>query len=192
MLAKIGNENRFHCHDGSGQPQGTADREDRLIVNLAVTASDSSLPTTRRATRTRVSTMTLHRRLTDRQLVPTATPPAPHACTLPSQNTVRRPGQHADPAFTIARHAGPQPGVLLTAVSLWSSFETLLQHSGTSTTFGELFCYRSFRFIFQQDNARPHKAYVAMNCLTACQTLPSQARSPDLSPIEQVWDMMRI
>ncbi|GFY22488.1 transposable element Tcb1 transposase [Trichonephila clavipes] len=29
-----------------------------------------------------------------------------------------------------------------------------------------------------------------MNCLTACQTLPWPARSPDLSSIEHVWDMM--
>ncbi|GFV79463.1 transposable element Tcb2 transposase [Trichonephila clavipes] len=33
-------------------------------------------------------------------------------------------------------------------------------------------------------------ARVAMNCLTACQTLPWPARSPDLSSIEHVWDMM--
>ncbi|GFS57644.1 transposable element Tcb1 transposase [Trichonephila clavipes] len=31
--------------------------------------------------------------------------------------------------------------------------------------------------IFQQDNARPHTARVAMSCLTACQTLPWPARS---------------
>ncbi|GFX85056.1 transposable element Tc1 transposase [Trichonephila clavipes] len=45
--------------------------------------------------------------------------------------------------------------------------------------------------IFQQDNARPHTARVPMNCLTACQILLSPARSPDLSPIDHVWDMMR-
>ncbi|GFV59881.1 transposable element Tc1 transposase [Trichonephila clavipes] len=42
---------------------------------------------------------------------------------------------------------------------------------------------------FQQDNARPHTTRVAMNCLTAHQTLPWLARSPNLSPIEHVWDM---
>ena len=41
--------------------------------------------------------------------------------------------------------------------------------------------------VFQQDNARPHTARVAMNCLKACQTLPWPA---DLSPIERVCDMM--
>ncbi|GFW66453.1 transposable element Tc1 transposase [Trichonephila clavipes] len=29
-----------------------------------------------------------------------------------------------------------------------------------------------------------------MNCLTACQTLHLLARSPYLSPVEHVWDMM--
>ncbi|GFX80468.1 hypothetical protein TNCV_2266771 [Trichonephila clavipes] len=31
--------------------------------------------------------------------------------------------------------------------------------------------------VVEQDNARPHTVRVAMNCLTACQTLPLSARS---------------
>ncbi|GFV28746.1 hypothetical protein TNCV_3986961 [Trichonephila clavipes] len=45
---------------------------------------------------------------------------------------------------------------------------------------------------FTENKARPHAARVAMNCLTACQTLPWPARSPDLSSIEHVWDTMGI
>ncbi|GFV32473.1 transposable element Tc1 transposase [Trichonephila clavipes] len=37
--------------------------------------------------------------------------------------------------------------------------------------------------IFQQDNAKSHTTGIAINCLTAYQTLPWPARSPDLSPI---------
>ncbi|GFX84586.1 transposable element Tc1 transposase [Trichonephila clavipes] len=44
--------------------------------------------------------------------------------------------------------------------------------------------------IFRQGNARPHTARVAMNSLTGCQALPWPAKSPDVSPIEHVWDMM--
>ncbi|GFW78395.1 transposable element Tc1 transposase [Trichonephila clavipes] len=44
--------------------------------------------------------------------------------------------------------------------------------------------------IFQQDNIKPHTTRIAMNRLTAYQTLPWPARSPDPSPIEHVWDMM--
>ncbi|GFX48512.1 transposable element Tc1 transposase [Trichonephila clavipes] len=42
--------------------------------------------------------------------------------------------------------------------------------------------------IFQQDNARPHTARVAQDILRHFQTLPLPARSPDLSPVEDVWD----
>ncbi|GFY25352.1 HTH_Tnp_Tc3_2 domain-containing protein [Trichonephila clavipes] len=59
---------RFQRHDGSGRPRATADREDRLIVRSVVTASGSSVSTIRRTTRTQVSTMTLHRRLIERNL----------------------------------------------------------------------------------------------------------------------------
>ncbi|GFX82436.1 transposable element Tc1 transposase [Trichonephila clavipes] len=55
-------------HDSSGRPKAKADREDILIVRLAATAFDSSLSTIRCKTRTRVSTMTIHRRLIQRHL----------------------------------------------------------------------------------------------------------------------------
>ncbi|GFW36382.1 transposable element Tc1 transposase [Trichonephila clavipes] len=53
----------------------------------------------------------------------------------------RRPGQRADPAFTIAHHTDPQQGVMVwgalsfEAGPLWSSLEAHLQHIGTSTAF---------------------------------------------------------
>ncbi|GFW87656.1 DDE_3 domain-containing protein [Trichonephila clavipes] len=45
--------------------------------------------------------------------------------------------------------------------------------------------------IFQQDNARPHTARVAQDFQRHFQTLPWPARSPDLSPVEHVWDHLR-
>ncbi|GFX31617.1 transposable element Tcb2 transposase [Trichonephila clavipes] len=41
---------------------------------------------------------------------------------------------------------------------------------------------------FQQYNARPHTARVSQDCLRTVTTLPWPARSPDLSPIEHIWD----
>ncbi|GFV07171.1 transposable element Tcb1 transposase [Trichonephila clavipes] len=40
----------------------------------------------------------------------------------------------------------------------------------------------------QQDNARPHTARVSQNCLRTVTSLPWPTRSPDLSPIELIWD----
>ncbi|GFX10826.1 eukaryotic translation initiation factor 2-alpha kinase 3 [Trichonephila clavipes] len=42
--------------------------------------------------------------------------------------------------------------------------------------------------IFQQDNARPHMARMPQDCLHTVTTLPWPARSPDLSPIEFIFD----
>ncbi|GFW23501.1 transposable element Tcb2 transposase [Trichonephila clavipes] len=45
--------------------------------------------------------------------------------------------------------------------------------------------------IFQQDNALPYTARVAQDFLRHFQILPWPARSPDLSPVEHVWDQLK-
>ncbi|GFW45625.1 transposable element Tcb2 transposase [Trichonephila clavipes] len=45
--------------------------------------------------------------------------------------------------------------------------------------------------IFQQDNARPHTARVSQHFLRHFQTLPWPSRSPDLSPVEHVWNPLK-
>ncbi|GFU61917.1 transposable element Tcb2 transposase [Trichonephila clavipes] len=44
--------------------------------------------------------------------------------------------------------------------------------------------------IFQHDNARPHTARVSQDRLRAVTTLPWLAPSPNLSPIEHIWDYL--
>ncbi|GFX67219.1 transposable element Tcb2 transposase [Trichonephila clavipes] len=45
--------------------------------------------------------------------------------------------------------------------------------------------------IFQQNNARPHTARVSQDFLRHFQTLPLPALSPDLFPVELVWDQLK-
>ncbi|GFT31658.1 transposable element Tc1 transposase [Trichonephila clavipes] len=113
----------------------------------------------------------------------------------------RRPGQRADPAFTIARHTDPQPGLMVWgAISFdrGTSLVTSLEHTYSPTVRrrNSENCFATVPSAvpwpyFSEDKGRPHVERVAMNCLTACRTLPWSARSPDLSSIEHVWDMMR-
>ncbi|GFT26242.1 transposable element Tc1 transposase [Trichonephila clavipes] len=63
-------------------------------------------------------------------------------CPNDNQGRVwRSPGQCAYPAFTIAHHKGPQPGVIVWGAISFDSRSPLvfirahLQHSGTVTTF---------------------------------------------------------
>ncbi|GFT03870.1 transposable element Tcb2 transposase [Trichonephila clavipes] len=42
--------------------------------------------------------------------------------------------------------------------------------------------------IFLQYNAWPYTARVSQDCLRTVTTFPWPARSPDLSPIEHIWD----
>ncbi|GFX92129.1 transposable element Tc1 transposase [Trichonephila clavipes] len=132
----------FQCHQGSGQPRATADRQNRLITKSAVTVPDSSFSTIRRATHIRVSTMTIYRRLIERNL------------------------RFRTPLFVIR-------GTLTAQQYVDDILRTVLP---------SLICLL--------DNARLLTACIAMNCLTARQALPWQARSLDLSPIELVCNMM--
>lgn len=55
------NNGRFKRQNSSGRPRTTAEREGRVIVRSAISASDSSLSTIRRVIRSLISNMTIDR-----------------------------------------------------------------------------------------------------------------------------------
>ncbi|GFW80423.1 HTH_Tnp_Tc3_2 domain-containing protein [Trichonephila clavipes] len=83
---------RFQRHDGRGRLKATTDREDRLIWFLARSGYNHA------DWRRIVFSDESHFQLC----------PDHHRRRL-----WRHPGKHSNPAFTIARHTGPQPGVIV-------------------------------------------------------------------------------
>ncbi|GFW37978.1 transposable element Tc1 transposase [Trichonephila clavipes] len=104
--------------------------------------------------------------------------------------------QRADPVFTIARPTGPQPDVIVLEVIYFNGRTPLVVIRGTLTAQWFVddilktdllpFLLQYPGLFFQQDYARPHITRVPTKYLTACQTLPWPARSPNLSPIEHL------
>ncbi|GFV50615.1 transposable element Tc1 transposase [Trichonephila clavipes] len=113
----------------------------------------------------------------------------------------RRPGERYNPPHTVLRHTTRTAGVMVWRDRAYDSRSTLIVMRGTLT--GQYFVDDILRphvgpflnglpgTIFQQDNARPHTARVAQDFLRHFQTLPWPVRSPDLSPVEHVWDQLK-
>ncbi|GFS90176.1 DDE_3 domain-containing protein [Trichonephila clavipes] len=103
----------------------------------------------------------------------------------------RRTGQRSDPAFIVAISQGVTWG----AIS-WDTRSSLVVLQGTLTarryvddilTPIVLPMLSSRKgAIYQQDNARTHTARLSQQCLQGYDVL----RSPDLSPIEHVWNAL--
>ncbi|GFX39971.1 transposable element Tc1 transposase [Trichonephila clavipes] len=113
----------------------------------------------------------------------------------------RRPGERYNSPHTVLRHTARTAGVMVWGAIANDSRSTLIVMRGTLT--GQRFVDDILRphvgpflnglpgAIFQQDNARPHTTRVAQDFLHHFQTLPWPARSPDLSPVEHAWDLLK-
>ncbi|GFW56408.1 transposable element Tcb2 transposase [Trichonephila clavipes] len=107
-------------------------------------------------------------------------------------------GERLNPAFALQRHTAPTAGVMVWSAIGYNTQSPLVLIRGTMTALRYVHVIlephvlpvmqRLPGAIFLQDNARPHTARVSQECLRTVTTLPWPARSPDLSPVEHIWD----
>ncbi|GFV54620.1 transposable element Tcb2 transposase [Trichonephila clavipes] len=112
----------------------------------------------------------------------------------------RRTGQRSDPAFIVERHTAISQGVTVWGAISWDTRPSLVVLQGTLTARRYVddiltpivlpMLSSHPGAIYQQDNARPHTARLSQQCLQGYDVLPWPTRSPDLSPIENVWEAL--
>ncbi|GFU44501.1 transposable element Tcb1 transposase [Trichonephila clavipes] len=111
---------------------------------------------------------------------------------------IRPRGERLNLAFASQRHTAPTAGGMVWSAIVYNTQSSLVLIRGTMTA--QLYVHDILQphalplmqrlpgAIFQQDNARPHTARVSQDCLRTVTTLTWPGRSPDLSPIEHIWD----
>ncbi|GFY14929.1 transposable element Tcb2 transposase [Trichonephila clavipes] len=114
----------------------------------------------------------------------------------------RRPGElYNPPPHSVLRHTANTAGVMVSRATGYDSWSTLIvMHRALK---GQRYVDDILRphvgpfvnglpeAILQQDNALPLTARVAQDFVRHFQTLPWPVRSPDLSPVEHVWDQRK-
>ncbi|UYV78550.1 hypothetical protein LAZ67_16001970, partial [Cordylochernes scorpioides] len=97
----------------------------------------------------------------------------PRFCSFSDSRRVRvwlRRGERSNPAAILERPTVRQRGIMVWGAIAYDS--------------------RVPNALYQQDNARPHTARISKQALQDVQMLPWPPYSPDLSPIEHVWDII--
>ncbi|GFU25191.1 transposable element Tcb2 transposase [Trichonephila clavipes] len=106
--------------------------------------------------------------------------------------------ERLNPAFTLQRHIAPTAGVMVWGVIAYNTRSPLVLIRGTMIA--QWYVHDILQLhvlplmqrlpgaIFLQDNARPHREKVSQDCISTVTILPWSAISPDLSPINHIWD----
>ncbi|UYV63350.1 hypothetical protein LAZ67_2003812 [Cordylochernes scorpioides] len=112
----------------------------------------------------------------------------------------RRRGERSNPAAIVERPTVRQRGIMVWGAIAYDSRSPLLRIQGTMTA--QRYVDDVLRpvtlpyhqgvpnALYQQDNGRPHTARISQQALQDVQMLPWPPYSPDLSPIEHVWDII--
>ncbi|UYV61654.1 RPS10 [Cordylochernes scorpioides] len=112
----------------------------------------------------------------------------------------RRRGERSNPAAIVERPTVRQRGIMVWGAIAYDSRSPLLRIQGTMTAqryVDDLLRPVTLPYLqgvpnalYQQDNDRPHTARISQQALQDVQMLPWPPYSPDLSPIEHVWDII--
>ncbi|UYV85003.1 hypothetical protein LAZ67_X004225 [Cordylochernes scorpioides] len=112
----------------------------------------------------------------------------------------RRRGERSNPAAIVERPTVRQRGIMVWGAIAYDSRSPLLRIQGTMTAQRYVddvlrpvtlpYLQGVPNALYQQDNARPHPARISQQALQDVQMLPWPPYSPDLSPIEHVWDII--
>ncbi|UYV62624.1 hypothetical protein LAZ67_2001350 [Cordylochernes scorpioides] len=111
----------------------------------------------------------------------------------------RRRGERSNPAAIVERPTVRQRGIMVWGAIAYDSRSPLLRIQGTMTAQRYVDVLRPVTLpylqgvpnaLYQQDKARPHTARISQQVLQDVQMLPWPPYSPDLSPIEHVWDII--
>ncbi|UYV73116.1 hypothetical protein LAZ67_10001869 [Cordylochernes scorpioides] len=112
----------------------------------------------------------------------------------------RRRGERSNPAAIVERPTLRQRGIMVWGPIAYDSRSPLLRIQGTMTAQRYVddvlrpvtlpYLQGVPNALYQQDNARPHTVRISQQALQDVQMLPWPPYSPDLSPIEHVWDII--
>ncbi|UYV68105.1 hypothetical protein LAZ67_5003070, partial [Cordylochernes scorpioides] len=112
----------------------------------------------------------------------------------------RRRGERSNPAAIVERPTVRQRGIMVWGAIAYDSRSPLLRIQGTMTAQRYVddvlrpvtlpYLQGVPNALYQQDNTRPHTARISQQALQDVQMLPWPPYSPDLSPIEHVWDII--